>query len=417
MINSTLKNANILIVDDQQANIDVLTSLLEFKGYTNLKQTTDSRIVVSLFKESEPDLILLDLMMPHLDGFQILEQFKELIPAGTYLPILVLTADVTPDAKQIALSGGASDFLSKPFDLIEVDLRIKNLLKTRFLHQQLENQNLILEEKVKERTKELEETNKKLIEAKEKVEQSDKLKSEFLHQMSLEMRTPTNAVLSFTNLLREEMRQKITPDLLEYFNGIDSAGQSLIRTVDLILNVSEMQESANKPVFSEFDVVEEIISKVMLENRKIIENKGLQFKFTSTIQAAVVTGDKYSIYQILVNLLGNSIKYTKVGDISIIISNTEPGFNISIEDTGIGISEEFIEMMYHPAMLEEKDGVMRDEGKNLGLALVKKYCDLNGIGLALIKKYCDLNGIVLKIESNKGVGTRFTLVFTGIKVV
>lgn len=416
MINSTLKNANILIVDDQQANIDVLTSLLELKEYTNLKQTTDSRIVISLFKESEPDLILLDLMMPYLDGFQILEQLKELIPAGTYMPILVLTADVTPDAKQIALAGGASDFLSKPFDLIEVDLRIKNLLKTRFLHQQLENQNLILEEKVKERTKELEETNKKLIEAKEKVEQSDKLKSEFLRQMSLEMRTPTNAVLSFTNLLREEMQQKITPDLLEYFNGIDSAGQSLIRTVDLILNVSEMQESANKPVFSEFDVVEEIINKVMLENRKIIENKGLQFKFTSAIQAAVVTGDKFSIYQIFVNLLGNAIKYTKTGEISIIISNTDSGFNVSIEDTGIGISEEFIGMMYHPAMLEEKDGAMRDEGKNLGLAIVKKYCDLNGIGLALIKKYCDLNGIVFKIDSNKGMGTRFTLVFTGITV-
>ena len=154
----------------------------------------------------------------------------------------------------------------------------------------------------------------------------------------------------------------------------------------------------------------------MLENRKIIENKGLQFKFTSALEAAVVTGDKFSIYQIFVNLLGNAIKYTKTGEISIIISNTESGFNISIEDTGIGISEEFIEMMYHPAMLEEKDGAMRDEGKNLGLAIVKKYCDLNGIGLALIKKYCDLNGIVFKIESNKGMGTRFTLVFTGIKV-
>src|SRR3989339_108105 len=215
MMNSTLKNANILIVDDQQANIDVLTSLLELKEYTSLATTTDSRLVVTMLKDFNPDLILLDLMMPHLDGFQILEQLKGLIPAGTYVPILVLTADVTPDAKQIALAGGANDFLSKPFDLIEVDLRIKNLLKTRFLHQQLENQNLILEEKVKERTKELEETNKKLIEAKEKVEQSDKLKSEFLRQMSLEMRTPTNAVLSFTNLLREEMMNKISPDLLE----------------------------------------------------------------------------------------------------------------------------------------------------------------------------------------------------------
>ncbi len=415
MINSTLKNANILIVDDQQANIDVLTSLLEFKQYTNLQQTTDSRIVISLFKESEPDLILLDLMMPYVDGFQILEQLKELIPAGTYLPILVLTADVTPDAKQIALSGGASDFLSKPFDLIEVDLRIKNLLHTRFLHQQLENQNQILEERVKERTKELEVKNRELFAAKEKVEQSDKLKSEFLRQMSLEMRTPTNAVLSFTNLLREEMLQKITPDLLEYFDGIDSAGQSLIRTVDLILNVSEMQVSTNKPFFSEFDLLKEIISKVINEDKKIIENKGLKFNFFSALPEAVIVGDQYSIHQIFVNLLGNAIKYTKKGDISIDLSRNELGIKVSIEDTGIGISEEFIEMMYHSSMLEEKDGSMRDEGNNLGLALVKKYCDLNGIGLALIKKYCDLNGIVIKIESNKGMGTKFTLVFTNTK--
>lgn len=416
MINSTLKNANILIVDDQQANIDVLTSLLEFKQYTNLQQTTDSRIVISLFKESEPDLILLDLMMPYVDGFQVLEQLKELIPAGAYLPILVLTADVTPDAKQIALAGGASDFLSKPFDLIEVDLRIKNLLKTRYLHQQLENQNQILEEKVKERTKELEKSNRELIESKVKVDQSDKLKSEFLHQISLEMRTPTNAVLSFTNLLREEMMEKISPDLLEYFDGIDSAGQSLIRTVDLVLNVSGIQDSLNKPVFSEFDVVKEIIDKIMIENRKTIENKGLSFNFTSAVRKVVVTGDKDTINQIFVNLLGNSIKYTKAGDISIIISKTELGFNISIEDTGIGISEEFIEMMYHPAMEDESESPMRYEGKNLGFALVKKYCDLNKIGLALIKKHCDINGIVIKIESNKGVGTKFTLVFTQPKV-
>jgi len=101
-------------------------------------------------------LLLLDLNMPHLTGFQVMIQLKVLIPANTYFPILVLTADITTESKQKALASGASDFLTKPFDLIEVDLRIKNLLKARYLHQQIENQNLILEEKVKERTIELE---------------------------------------------------------------------------------------------------------------------------------------------------------------------------------------------------------------------------------------------------------------------
>ncbi|PIP76869.1 MAG: hypothetical protein COW85_11990 [Ignavibacteria bacterium CG22_combo_CG10-13_8_21_14_all_37_15] len=415
MLNSTLKNANILIIDDQQANIDVLTSLLEFKEYTNLKTTTDSRLVVSLFKEFEPDLILLDLMMPHIDGFQILELLKELIPNSTYLPILVLTADVTQDAKQIALAGGASDFLSKPFDLIEVDLRIKNLIHTRYLHLQVENYNKQLEIKVKERTRELETTLDELIREKEKVEKSDKLKSEFLHQMSLEMSSPTNAVLSFANVLKEKMSGKITPELLEYFNGIDAAGQGLIRTVDLVLSVSEMQISTNKPFFDEFDFVKEIITKLIDENKKAIEDKGLKLNFFSTLPEAVIVGDQNSIYQIFVNLLGNAVKYTKTGDISIYISKNEQGIEVSMEDTGIGISEEFMEAMFHPLNQDEGGDANKYEGNRLGFTLVKKYCDLNGIGLSLIKKYCDLNKIAMTLISKKDAGTKFTLVFTRTK--
>lgn len=184
MNDSILKNAKILIVDDQQANIDVLTGLLDVKGFTNYKTTKDSRQVFKLFEEFKPDLLLLDLIMPNFNGYEVMMQLRVLIPADTYFPILVLTADITPESKQKALACGATDFLAKPFDLIEVDLRIRNLLKTCHLQQQLENQNQILEEKVKERTKELEKSNIELKVTKEKSEQSDKLKSELLNQIS-----------------------------------------------------------------------------------------------------------------------------------------------------------------------------------------------------------------------------------------
>ena len=181
-----LIHSNILIVDDQQANIDVLTGLLDVKGYTNYTTTKDSRQVFKLFEEFKPDILLLDLKMPQLSGFEVMTQLKVLIPANAFFPILILTADITPESKQKALACGASDFLTKPFDLIEVDLRIKNLLKVRFLHQQLENQNQILEEKVKERIKELEKSNIELKVAKEKTEHLDKQKSELLNQISKE---------------------------------------------------------------------------------------------------------------------------------------------------------------------------------------------------------------------------------------
>ena len=182
MIDSTIKNANILVADDQQADIDVLTGFLDAKGYTNYITTKDSRQVFSLFDEFKPDILLLDLKMPHLTGLEVMMQLKILIPPETYIPILILAADLTPAEKQEALAGGAADFLTKPFDLLEVDLRIKNLLKIRFLYKQLENQNQIVEEKVKERIIELERENLELKAAKKEAE---KLKSEYLNQMSL----------------------------------------------------------------------------------------------------------------------------------------------------------------------------------------------------------------------------------------
>ena len=164
MLDGVLKHSQILIIDDQEANVRVLEGLLKRAGHTNVRSTTDSRKALSLFADCRPDLILLDLHMPHLDGFQIMDELRPLIPEAAYLPILVLTADITPDAKQKALGMGAKDFLTKPFDATEALLRIRNLLETRFLHLQLQDHNLLLEQKVRERTQELEEARIEILE-------------------------------------------------------------------------------------------------------------------------------------------------------------------------------------------------------------------------------------------------------------
>ena len=144
-------------MDDQEANTSLLDRLLGRSGYKEIECISDPRMTVPLLKEFVPDLILLDLNMPHLDGFQVMEQLAPLLPAREYLPILILTADISPEAKQRALSMGAKDFLTKPFDFTEVLLRIKNLLETRFLHLQLRDQNEVLEVRVRDRTKDLDE--------------------------------------------------------------------------------------------------------------------------------------------------------------------------------------------------------------------------------------------------------------------
>ncbi|MEP6914435.1 MAG: HD domain-containing phosphohydrolase [Acidobacteriota bacterium] len=157
------KNARILIVDDEPLNVDLLRRLLERAGFSRIESTNDSREVAGLYVQFRPDLILLDLHMPHRSGLEVMEELNQIAEAS-YLPILMLTGDDTPEAKRDALSRGAKDFLNKPFNSDEVLLRIGTLLETRFLYLQIQSQNQILEAKVRDRTRELEAAQIEIIE-------------------------------------------------------------------------------------------------------------------------------------------------------------------------------------------------------------------------------------------------------------
>ncbi|HMA38379.1 MAG TPA: HD domain-containing phosphohydrolase [Chloroflexia bacterium] len=164
MDKDSLAPARILVVDDHAANILALTAILEQAALGTVTSTTDPRQVVPLVTAHPPDLILLDLMMPHLDGFAVLAQLQTIIPATTYLPILMLTADNTTATRQRALASGATDFLTKPLDSLEVVLRSRNLLATRRLHCQLREQNDLLEARVAARTRDLERAQLEILE-------------------------------------------------------------------------------------------------------------------------------------------------------------------------------------------------------------------------------------------------------------
>jgi putative two-component system response regulator len=164
MPESIQRHARLLIVDDQAANIRLLECTLQEIAGLTLVTTTDSTQALPLYLAVRPDAIVLDLRMPGLDGFAILEQLRPLVPANDYLPILVISADITPDAKLRALALGATEFLSKPYNPREVELRVRKMLEARFLHQQLEIQNQVLEQLVSERTRALEEAQVEILE-------------------------------------------------------------------------------------------------------------------------------------------------------------------------------------------------------------------------------------------------------------
>lgn len=154
--------AKILIVDDNATNIILLERILESAGYENVQGETDPRKVKGLYEKEKYDLILLDIRMPNMDGHEVMAELAK-VEGEDYLPILVLTAQTDQETKLKALSGGAKDFLHKPFDRLEALNRIRNMLEVRLLHKELRDQNIILEQKVQERTQQLNDTRMEII--------------------------------------------------------------------------------------------------------------------------------------------------------------------------------------------------------------------------------------------------------------
>ncbi len=288
----------------------------------------------------------------------------------------------------------------------------------RKLHeQQLEIYKNRLEEIVSERTKALEETLEKLREeievrkqkeeelqkALKKVEASDKLKSEFLAQISHEIRTPINAIVGHISILQMEFEDSEDEMIVSALNAISAGGQRIIRTVELILNMAELQVGSYEPTYKKWDVFNLILKRVYLEYRPQALVKKLEIKLEECVCNAEEIVDEYSVRQIFANLIDNAIKYTEQGEINIrLYRNEKNKLVFEISDTGIGIDKEYLPYLYEPFSQEEQGYTRKFEG--------------NGLGLALVKLYADLNNIEINVETEKNKGTKFTLIFNGVKL-
>ncbi len=264
----------------------------------------------------------------------------------------------------------------------------------------IKKQNKELEERIKFRLKyekELEKSERELLIAKEKAERSDMLKSEFLAQMSHEIRTPINSILNFSNLLKSEMADKISDELHEGFSIIESGSKRLIRTVDSILNMSQIQTNSFEIFPTDIDI-NQILHNLKMEFDSFAQQKNLELKFVNKSSRNRLYGDEYTITQLFANLIDNSIKYTQSGFVSVELSSDEnDNIIVKVIDSGVGMSEEFQKSLFEPFSQEETGYTRKFEGTGLGLALVKKYCELNNADISL--------------TSEKGKGTTFTIVF------
>ena len=279
-----LADARILIADDEPANVRLLERLLNQAGYRNLRATTDSRQVRTLYEEFKPDLILLDLMMPHLDGVAVMQQLP--IAAGEYVPVLVLTADVTAQGKERALTAGAKDFLTKPFDRTEVLLRIKNLLDTRFVYRELERQNHSLEQIVAERT--------------QRLLQSEKIATmgALLAGVAHELNNPLAVVLGQSHLLGESVQD---PPTVARAAKIKAAADRCVRIVRNFLALARQQAPERGQVRLN-EVVRAAVELLAYELR--IDNVGVSLSLAEDLPS--LWADGHQLHQVLVNIIANA---------------------------------------------------------------------------------------------------------------
>ncbi len=243
--------------------------------------------------------------------------------------------------------------------------------------------------------KEIEETLKK---AKEMAEKSNKFKSEFLAQMSHEIRSPINVILSFTGLIRSEIEDELDEDLRDGFYSIERAGQRIIRTIDLLLNMSEIQTGVYDYIPKKINMFEDILSPLFSQYKIWAKEKKLNIVLTKNTDDTIITCDEYSVTQIFANLIDNAIKYTNDGKVEIKVEyDGTDRLAVSVADSGIGIAQNYLPTLFDIFSQEEHGYTRKYEG--------------SGLGLSLVKEYCLMNNAQIKVESQKGKGSKFIVTF------
>jgi len=403
MTTEYLSKAKVLIVDDEPANVRLLERILGLAGCTKVRTTTDARQALPLFLEVEPDIVLLDLNMPHLNGFAVLEQLKAAITPEDYLPILILTADITVETRRQALTAGAKDFLTKPLDHAEVILRIQNLVENRFLHLSMQRHNLDLERQVQERTGQLQDTLHELQNTQEQIVKQERLRALGMMAGGIahDFNNALTMMLGYGELLSPWLKEHGSKREITHLDHILSAARDASHVVSRLREFYRpAQDNEIRVPVDLNDVVEKAISLTSPKWRGRSLADGVQIEVISHLaKVPPVAGNAAELREVLTNLVFNAVDAMPGGGTITLSTHAEgDGAVVSLRDTGIGMTPEERERCLEPFFTTKGD-----HGTGLGLAVV----------YGIVQRH---NGKI-EITSEKGVGTTFSVYFPATTVV
>jgi signal transduction histidine kinase len=385
----------ILVIDDEPTNVALVEAMLLHSGYKRVKSVTDSCVALETCTTFQPDLVLLDLMMPHIDGFAILESLRS-EEGETFLPVIVLTADVNEETKRRALRSGANDFLTKPFDHAELVQRAGNLLRIRELHRQVQAQNQNLEQTVAKRTAELHKALKQLEETQQQIIQQERLHAfgTMAGGVAHDFNNALSVILGFSEVALRDCEGKSDAKAQKYYlHNIVTAALDGAKMVTRLREFYRPTDSREPRVaINPNELIQQAITITQPKWKTLSQGDGVKIDIKTELAAvAAVAADAAELREALTNLIFNAVDAMPKGG-TITIRSAEKNGNIimRVDDTGTGMSEEVCRRCFEPFFTTKGE-----RGTGLGLAMV----------YGIIERH----GGTLDVRSIEGRGTSFII--------
>lgn len=340
------KISHILAVDDTPDNLFLVEAILAEVEEYKIELVTDGTTALRQIEQSPPDLILLDVMMPGIDGYEVTRRVRNNPKITSYIPILLITAHHQSSVVE-GLDAGADDFIRKPFDTDELLARVRSLLRLK--HSLDEQQKMARQ------------------------------REDFVSRLTHDLRTPLVAADRMLNLFLQEIFCKISPEMKQAIAAMIRSNHNLLEMVNTLLEVSRFEAGKKTLNFQSCNLVE-IVQEVVQELKPLADEKSLSIKLDTTKlndheNAGFVMGDRLELRRVISNLVGNAIKFTDTGGVEICIyedSTPEKNYvKIDVKDTGYGIAPEDL-----PAMFQRfRQGKHKRAGSGLGLHLSQRIVE------------------------------------------
>lgn len=371
------KKSLVLVVDDIQSNIEFILDILTLEENTEVIGVNDGQATLDFVAKRTPDLILLDISMPGMDGFEVCRRLKA-DSDYAQIPIIFLTARVQKEDTIHGFELGAVDYIAKPFNLNELLSRVNTHLELSHKTKELHNINARLEEKVQQRTRQLLDSNKNLSEANSKLEEAyeeltslDQAKNDFIAHINHELRTPLNGILGYTSILEAT---NLPSESKGYIHSINTLVSRLIKVAEISLLLTELRTVDNRIAFKKI-VLTDIIEDAL--NNEEIAIKNVHVNIQQNEKSQMVLGEPRLLSLCLSMIVDNAVKYSpENGNIQIVTENNDQFISVIIIDEGPGFSETAFSRLFDLFTADNLD--YRAHGFGMGLATSKRIIDLLG---------------------------------------